>query len=109
MPDKIIIKREPYRSNGKQCYYYFINCVLNDRPNRINLAPIDMGGYVLLDILFADNSTVEFITAEENGKQIYKAMSYDETDIMYECEVKPLHGSDRVKLKLILEKGGDAL
>lgn len=69
---------------------------------------MDSGGYVVLDILFADNSTVEFITAEENGKQIYKAVSYDEYGKTYECEVKPLHGSDRIKLKLILEKGGDA-
>ncbi len=108
MCNKIYINREPYKSNGKLCYSYFINCVLNDRPNHINLAPIDIGGYILLDILFADNSAVELIATEENGKQIYKAVSYDDNGEVYECEVKPLHGSDRVKLKLILQKGGDA-
>ncbi len=109
MCNKIYINREPYKSNGNEYFSYFISSILHDRPIRINLAPIDIGGYELLDIVFAYNSTAELITTEENGKRIYKAMSYDDDGRVYECEVKPLHGSDRVKLKLILEKGGDAL
>ncbi len=111
MDKQIKVERETYTKNGKEFFSYFIKGKVRGKDVKVAVAPPDIGGYTVLDIVFdTEMSTDLVITPFEmknaNGETIsgntYAVRSYDENGEVYECKVKPLRVSDKTLLNMLL-------
>ncbi len=106
------IERETYEKNGKTFFTYFIKGVLRGKEVKATLAPPDVGGYTVLDIVFdnameADLSINPFEMKDSSGNVIngktFIVKSVDENGEVYECKVKPLRQSDKDLLAMLFK------
>ena len=115
MTNKPIVQREPFESNGRQLYSYFIKGVLRGKEIKIQVAPpnkdTDKNGYNVLDVVFGDAMEAELIIIpyeikDDSGKVIkgntYAVRSYDEDGTVYECPIKPARTSDKTFINMLL-------
>ncbi len=111
MDKQIKVERETYTKNGKEYFSYFIKGKVRGKDVKVAVAPPDIGGYTVLDIVFdtemsADLVITPFEMKNANGETIsgntYAVRSYDENGEVYECKVKPLRVSDKTLLNMLL-------
>lgn len=111
MDRQIKVERETYTKNGKEFFSYFIKGKVRGKDVKVAVAPPDIGGYTVLDIVFdtamsADLVITPFEMKNANGETIsgntYAVRSYDENGDVYECKVKPLRVSDKTLLNMLL-------
>jgi len=111
MDRQIKVERETYTKNGKEFFSYFIKGKVRGKDVKVAVAPPDIGGYTVLDIVFdtemsADLVITPFEMKNANGETIsgntYAVRSYDENGVVYECKVKPLRVSDKTLLNMLL-------
>ncbi len=111
MDKQIKVERETYTKNGKEFFSYFIKGKVRGKDVKVAVAPPDIGGYTVLDIVFdtemsADLVITPFEMKNANGETIsgntYAVRSYDENGEVYECKVKPLRVSDKTLLNMLL-------
>lgn len=111
MDRQIKVERETYTKNGKEFFSYFIKGKVRGKDVKVAVAPPDIGGYTVLDIVFdtemsADLVITPFEMKNANGETIsgntYAVRSYDENGEVYECKVKPLRVSDKTLLNMLL-------
>lgn len=111
MDRQIKVERETYTKNGKEFFSYFIKGKVRGKDVKVAVAPPDIGGYTVLDIVFdtemsADLVITPFEMKNANGEIIsgntYAVRSYDENGEVYECKVKPLRVSDKTLLNMLL-------
>ena len=102
--------------NGKMYNHYYIKGVVRGREVKIDLAPpnkdTDMGGYIVLDIVFGDADRAELVIepfeiTDDKTKQVIRGNRYfvrtvDEDGKVYVCMVKPSRTSDRSLLNMLL-------
>ena len=80
---------------------------------RASVVPTDVGGYTLLDIVFADSNEAELVNTpfefkdEASGNVIsgnsFTVRSVDENGEIYECKVKPNKASDKSLLNMLMK------
>ncbi len=111
MNKQIKVEREAYSKNGKEFFSYFIRGNVRGKDVKVAVAPPDIGGYTVLDIVFdtamaADLVITPFEMKNANGEIIsgntYSVRSYDENGEVYECKIKPLRVSDKSLLNMML-------
>ena len=111
----ILVERETYEKNGKSYYTYFVKGELRGKEFRLSVIPHDIGGYAVLDIVFADAMAAElhitpFEIKDDSGRSIsgntLSVISYDEDGESYECPVKPARKSDKALLNMIMKRLG---
>lgn len=113
MNKQLYVEREPYEAKGKTYFSHYIKGTIRGTDVKILLAPPDNGGYTVLDIVYNGENTADLIVKpfemknEKTGELItgntYAVQSIDEeTGEIYECAVKPLRGSDKNLLKMLL-------
>lgn len=113
--NNIKVEKGSFEYKGKTYAEYFICGVVRGRDVKIKLAPPDKkdkGGYTVLDIVFGDDSTADFITepfefknAEGNivsGERFLVRTVDKETGEVYECPVKPARSSDKTMLAMLM-------
>ena len=108
----IFVERETYEKNGKTYFAHFIKGTVRGREVKVQVAPHDVGGYAVLDIVFNGADKAElFLTPYEIKDEkthrvvrgnTYGVRSYDEDGQVYECPVKPLRNSDKTLLNMLL-------
>ncbi len=111
MDRQIKVERETYTKNGKEFFSYFIKGKARGKDVKVAVAPPDICGYTVLDIVFdtemsADLVITPFEMKNANGETIsgntYAVRSYDENGEVFECKVKPLRVSDKTLLNMLL-------
>ena len=50
------VERTIYEKEGKQYFAYFVKGILRGKEVRASVVPTDVGGYTLLEIVFADSN-----------------------------------------------------
>ncbi len=116
MNNEIKVEKASFEYKGNTCYEYFISGVVRGREVKIKLGPsdpLDRGGYTVLDIVFGDESTADFVVEpfefqDASGKLItgkrYIVRTTDkETGEIYECAVKPVRNSDKSLLAMLVK------
>lgn len=106
------VERETYEKNGKTFYSYFIKGVIRGKTVKATVIPPDVGGYVVLDIVFDANLDVNLVITPFEMKDsntggiitgtTYSVVSTDENGVVYECKVKPSRPSDKALLNMML-------
>ena len=115
---KLFATREIFKSKGKEFYSYKINAKLRGRDKEIHLKPpnagrqTDGGGYGVLDLVFDDADSVEFVQTFEDYQQDGKKMTRtvyivrspdpERPGEYYQCPVVPDRPSDRALLDMLL-------
>ena len=108
---KITVEREAFELNGKTCYSYFVKGTVRGKEIKAQFVPQDNGGYVLLDIVFADSDTAELvigsvsITNDKDKTQTfptYTLKNVDENGEVFECPVMAARKTDKTKLAMLL-------
>ena len=115
MEDKtILVERETFvsKKTGKEGYNYFIKGVVRGYNVKAGVVPPDVGGYTVLDIVFAGAMAAELVLKpyemkdEATGNVIkgntYYVRSVDEDGLIYECQVKPARRSDKALMDMLL-------
>ena len=112
----ILVERETYEKNGNSYYTYFVKGTLRGKEFRLSVIPHDIGGYAVLDIVFADAVAAELritpfeINDAASGRNIsgnsLSVVSYDENGESYECPVKPARKSDKALLTMLMKNLG---
>ena len=107
------VVRTIYEKEGKQYFAYFVKGILRGKEVRASVVPTDVGGYTLLDIVFADSNEAELINTpfefkdEASGNVIsgnsFTVRSVDENGEIYECKVKPNKSSDKSLLNMLMK------
>lgn len=100
------------KTTDKVFYNYSVKGQVRNRDVVAYMSPKDKGGYALLDIVFGDSNEADLIvtpceTVQENG-DIIKWTSYMVRNIVdgevYECDIKPLRGSDKTVISMLLNQ-----
>lgn len=108
---KLFVERKTYKKNGQEFYTYFIKGNKSGKDFEVNLMPVDLGGYTVLDIIFAGQEQVElqlkpYEIKNESGEVIkgntYFVSSEDSDGVTLECTLKARRGSDKSLLKMLL-------
>lgn len=111
--NKIVVERETYERNGKNYFSYFIKGNIRGKDVRVLLAPLDNGGFAVLDIVFGNDLKADLVLnpyemKDSSGRIIkgntYAVRSVDEDGTVYECKVKPFRVSDKALLNMLLSK-----
>lgn len=113
MENKIIVEKGTFEYNDKEYSSYFISGKIKGKDVKVGLMPPDKGGWAVLDILFCDTAQGELVVKpyelkdEKTGKvtatgNTYAVRTVDENGEIYECPVKPLKGSDKAILNMLL-------
>lgn len=107
----IYVVKEPYEKDGKSYNAYVINGNVRGKDVKAHVAPPDVGGYTVLDIVFLDADKAELIRTpfeirdEKTGRVVtgfsYVVRTIDENGEVYECPVKPQRRSDKDLLNLL--------
>lgn len=109
--NKIKIEREEYEKNGKTYSAYYIKGELRGTEVKAQVIPPDVGGYKLMDVVFNGGDEAElqltpYKFTTDDGQVLegntFKAVSYDEDGVIYECPVKPARQSDKAILTALL-------
>ncbi len=107
----IKVERETFEKNGKSYFSYFVKGNIRGVDVKILMTPPDLGGYTVLDIVFAGEKEADFIATpfefkDAGGNAIkgfsYMVRSYDEDGTAYECKVKPSRASDKSLLNMLV-------
>ena len=110
------VKREKYvDKNKEERYSYFVDGKIRGKDVKASLIPGDIGGYDVLDIVFAEDETADLVlvpyemTDESTGQKIvgntYEAQNVDKvTGEVYKCKVKPRQASDKSLLEMLLSR-----
>lgn len=107
---RIIVNRETYQKDEKEFFSYFLEGTIKGRNVRVNVVPHDIGGYLVLDIVFdgAQEVTLDVRPMKmknENGEETeintFYVISCDENGEIYECPVKAKNKSDKVLLTML--------
>ena len=107
----IMVEREIFQLDGKEYFSYFIKGMVRGREVKVKLTPPDIGGYAVLDIVYASSDKAELTLTPyevkgEDGKVIsgnsYNVRSIDEDGLIYECKIKPARTSDKNLLEMLL-------
>lgn len=117
MVNKVLfVEKEAYKSKktGKENFAYIVKGVIKGKEVKATLAPPDVGGYTVLDIVFTDNDKAELkvvpfeIKDDATGKVIsgntYAVQTVDEDGEIFECKVKPFKPSDKTLLEMLLKQ-----
>lgn len=105
------VERETYVKNGVTRFTYFIRGIVRGKEVKVAVAPQDIGGYAVLDIVFGDSMQTELVVTpfsikNDAGEVItgntYSARSIGEDGEIYECKVKPTRPSDKQLLNMML-------
>lgn len=109
---EILVERETYEKNGKSYFSYFVKGYVRGKEVKAGVVPPDVGGYTVLDIVFADAMAAELVLKpyemkdEATGNIIkgntYYVRSVDEDGLIYECQVKPARKSDKALMDMLL-------
>lgn len=112
----IKVEKSSFEFKGNTCYEYFIGANIRGRDVKIKLGPsdpLDKGGYAVLDIVFGNEDTAEFVVEpfefqDATGKIItgkrYIVRTTDkETGEIFECAVKPVRNSDKSLLAMLIK------
>ncbi len=109
---EILVERETYEKNGKSYFSYFIKGNVRGKEVKAGVVPPDVGGYTVLDIVFADAMAAELVLKpyemkdEATGTVIkgntYAVRSVDDDGLVYECQVKPARKSDKYLMEMLL-------
>lgn len=113
--NNIKVEKAPFEYKGKMYNEYFISDTIRGTDVKIKLAPPDKkdkGGYTILDIVFGDDSTADFVTEpfefKNNDGQVITGNRFlvrtvdKETGEVYECPVKPARNSDKTALAMLM-------
>lgn len=110
--NKLMVERETYEQNGNTYFAHFVKGTIRGKEVKINVVPLDFGGYTVLDIVFLDAMQAELvlnpyeIKDEATGGVItgntYSVRSVDENGEIYECRVKPSKNSDKQLLAMLI-------
>lgn len=108
----IVVEREKYEYNGKEYFSYFIRGNIRGKDVKVSVAPMDTGGYTVLDIVFNDAMKADLIATpfeikdEKTGASVkgnsFFVRSIDENGEVYECKIKPFRNSDKMLLNMLL-------
>ena len=108
----IFVERETYEKDGKTYFSYYIKGMVRGKEVKAQVAPHDVGGYAVLDIVFDGADKAELFTTpyeirDEKTKRTVKGVtygvrSYDADGQVYECPVKPMRSSDKSFLQMLL-------
>lgn len=109
----IFVERETYTKDDKEYFSYFIKGNVRGRNVKIGIVPPDVGGYVVLDIVFdgamkAELNLKPYEIRDDKTKKVTKGntfvvVSKDENPgKVYECPVKPSRKSDKALLDMLL-------
>lgn len=111
---KIFVERETFNYEGKNYFSYFIKGKIRGRDVKVAITPPDLGGFVVLDIVFDNAMAAELVVKpyeikDEKTKKVtsgntFAVVSYDENGEMYECAVKPYRQSDKALLTMLLKQ-----
>lgn len=109
---KFVVEREIYERNGKEYFSYFLKGNVRGKDVKASVAPLDLGGYAVLDIVFGNAMQAELVLTpyeirdEKTGSVMtgntYSVRSVDENGEVYECRVKPSRVSDKALFSMIL-------
>ncbi len=112
----IIVEREPYEKGGKSYFTYFIKGTLRGKDFRISVKPHDIGGYAVLDIVYAGASEANLVITpfeindEKSGRSVkgttLSVVSYDENGESYECPITTSRKSDKALFKMLARSLG---
>ena len=111
MEKKIMVERETFEYEGKEYFGYYIKGEVRGREVKVRVMPPDIGGYAVLDIVYAEANKAELtLTPYEikgnDGRvvsgNIYGVRSVDEDGVVYECKIKPSRDSDKNLLNMLL-------
>ena len=106
-----MVERESFEYNGKECFTYFINAKLRGKELRAKVAPMDVDGFAVLDLVFnnameAELKITPFEMKNANGQTVkgnsYSVISKDEDGTVYECSIKPYNKTAKDILAMIL-------
>lgn len=109
--NNIMVERETYKKNNKEFYTYFIKGVIRGKEVKVAVAPPDIGGYTVLDIVFDTAMSAELVITpfemkNDKGEVIsgntYAVRSTDADGTVYECKIKPFRQSDKNMLNMLL-------
>lgn len=113
--NNIKVEKGEFEYKGKSYAEYFISGNVRGRDIKIKLAPPDKndkGGYTVLDIVFGNEATADFITEPfefQNGEgktvsgtRFLVRTADKETGEVYECAVKPARKSDKTLLEMLM-------
>lgn len=111
----IKVEKGTFEYKGKTYDEYYISGNVRGRDVKIKLAPPDKndkGGYTVLDIVFGNKDTADFVTepfefVNGDGKTVsgerFLVRTVDkETGEVYECAVKPARKSDKTLLAMLM-------
>lgn len=103
------VERETYVKNGKEYFSYFVEGEARGIHMRAQVVPPDVGGYDVLDVVFAGALAADLVVKpyemkSETGEVIkgntYMVRSVDENGEIYECKIKPFNTSSKDKLDM---------
>ena len=113
--NQVKVEKGSFEYKGKTYAEYYISGNIRGKDVKIKLAPpdkADKGGYTVLDIVFGDDSTADFIVEpfefkNSDGQVItgnrFLVRTVDkETGEVYECAVKPARNSDKTLLAMLM-------
>ncbi len=110
--NQVKVEKGSFEYKSKSYNEYYICGTVRGRDVKIKLAPPDKGGYTVLDIVFGDDSTADFVTEpfefkNSDGQVItgnrFLVRTVDkETGEVYECAVKPARNSDKTLLAMLM-------
>lgn len=111
--NNIFVERETYTKDDKEYFSYFIKGNVRGRDVKIGIVPPDVGGYVVLDIVFdgamkAELNLKPYEIRDDKTKKVTKGNTFvvvskdENTGKVYECPVKPSRKSDKALLDMLL-------
>lgn len=113
--NNIKVEKGSFEYKGKTYAEYYICGTVRGKDVKIKLAPpdkSDKGGYTVLDIVFGDDTTADFIVEpfefKNNDGQVITGNRFlvrtvdKETGEVYECTVKPARNSDKTMLAMLM-------
>ena len=108
----IFVERETFERDEKTYFSYFIKGNVRGKDIRVQVVPLDNGGYVVLDIVFGGAEKAElFLTPyeikDEKTHRVISGNTYgvrtvDEDGEVWECPIKPYRSSDKTLLGMLL-------
>lgn len=111
--NKLLVERETYEKDGNTYFSHVVKGKIRGKDVKATVVPHDVGGYAILDIVFGDKLTAEFVLKpyeikDEKTKRTLKGNTYavrsvdEATGEVYECPVKPFRNSDKTILTMLI-------
>ena len=113
MEKALRVDRKTYKSkDGTERFMYYVMGKIRGKEYEASVIPSDIGGYEVLDIVFGEENSAEFVLVpysmkdEKTGKEVsgftYEARNFDKDGHEYKCKVKPRFPSDKDLLSMFL-------